>query len=346
MKRYLQLRDSLKERSHKWLVTGGAGFIGSHLVENLLQLDQEVVALDDFSTGKPENLDSVKDAVADEQWRNFRIIEGSITDPDACREACRDVEFVLHHAARGSVPQSIEDPLASHQINVTGTLNMLIAARDASSVRRFIYASSTAVYGDDKRLPKLEKDIGSPLSPYAATKRIDEIYAGVFARVYGLETVGLRYFNIYGPRQDPEGPYAAVIPRWISAMQLGETIQIHGTGETSRDFCYVADAVQANLLAATTENESALGEIFNIALHRQTSLNELFAMIRDAFLARDPSLAIAEPAHGEFRRGDVVHSLADIKKAKNILGFQPGYSVAEGLEATINWFQDARAVSA
>lgn len=338
MSSYLDLQSHLNENRHTWLITGAAGFIGSHLMQELLQLNQTVVGLDNFATGTQQNVDAVKEAVGESLWANSRFIEGDIADANTCENACQGIDYVLHHAALGSVPGSIDKPLTTHEVNVSGTVNLLIAARDCD-VRRFVYASSTAVYGDEPGLPKTEDTIGDPLSPYAATKLINEIYAGVFARTYGTETVGLRYFNIFGPRQDPEGPYAAVIPKWISAMLQGETVEIHGTGDTTRDFCFVADVVQANLLAATTENLSAVNQVFNVALHHQISLNQLFTEIRDALLTRDPALRIAEPVHAERRQGDIRHSLADIEKAKSILGFKPEHSLQQGLDITVDSFR-------
>ncbi|MFV1994601.1 MAG: SDR family oxidoreductase [Verrucomicrobiales bacterium] len=334
---YEDLQKTLPENPRRWLVTGCAGFIASHITETLLNLDQRVVGLDNFPTGYPENLELVRASVGEQKWKNFSFIEGDITDAPTCQNACDGTDLVLHQAALGSVPRSIDNPLGSHHANVTGTLNMLTAAKD-QSVARFVFASSSSVYGDDKNLPKVEDRIGRPASPYAATKRMCEIYAATMARTFEMETIGLRYFNVFGARQNPHGPYAAVIPAWLSAMQNGEPVFINGTGETSRDFCYIANAVQANLLAATTENENAINEVYNVAMHAQTSLNDLFAMIRDRVRENDPSLDIADAVHREFRQGDVMHTLADIKKAKSQLGFEPSYSVREGLALTVDWF--------
>src|SRR5688572_4258319 len=273
------LNERIAARPRTWLVTGSAGFIGSHLVEELLGLGQHVVALDNFATGHRTNVDEVARAVGAEAWRRHRFIEASITDVDACREACQGVDIVLHQAALGSVPRSIADPMCTLQTNVTGFANMLVAAREAG-VRRFVYASSSSAYGDDPGLPKVEHKSGAPLSPYAASKRANELYADAFARCYGMECIGLRYFNVFGARQDPEGPYAAVIPRWIRAMLQAQPVQINGTGETSRDFCYVANTVQANLLAALTDNGKALNQVYNVAVGERTSLSRLFELLR------------------------------------------------------------------
>ena len=276
MTRYQSLQTELRAAPRQWLVTGAAGFIGSNLVEALLKLDQRVVGLDNFATGHRHNLEQVSALVTPEQWANFRFIEGDIRDVDACRAACAGADHVLHQAALGSVPRSIEDPISSNAANVTGFLNMLVAARDAG-VKRFVYASSSSVYGDHPALPKVEANIGEPLSPYALTKLVNEHYARVFARCYGFATIGLRYFNIFGPRQDPNGAYAAVIPRWIAGMLRGEPIYINGDGETSRDFCFIANAVQANLLAATATEPKALDQAYNVAVSHRTTLNQLFA---------------------------------------------------------------------
>ena len=312
-------------------MTGVAGFIGSNLLEELLKLDQPVVGLDNFSTGHPANLDKVKELVTPEQWARFSFIEGDIQNLATCAEACGGVELVLHQAALGSVPRSITHPIRSHESNVSGFLNMLVAARDAG-VKRFVYASSSSVYGDDPSLPKREETVGKPLSPYAATKAINEIYADVFARTYGLPTVGLRYFNVFGPRQDPNGPYAAVIPLWMAALLKGEPVFINGDGTTSRDFCFVANAVQANLLAATTGNPEALNQVYNIAVGERTTLNELFELTRSQVNAHGHDARNQTPVYREFRPGDVPHSLADISKARKLLGYAPQYRVADGLE--------------
>jgi UDP-N-acetylglucosamine/UDP-N-acetyl-alpha-D-glucosaminouronate 4-epimerase len=314
-----------------WLVTGSAGFIGSHLVEHLLRRGQQVVSLDNFATGHRANLEEVERAVGPQAWRQHRFIEASIVDPAACREACRGVDVVLHQAALGSVPRSIADPVPTHQTNVTGFVNMLVAARDAS-VQRFVYASSSSIYGDDATLPKVEAITGEPLSPYAASKQANELYADVFARCYGMQAVGLRYFNVFGARQDPEGAYAAVIPRWIRAILTGETVEVNGDGESSRDFCYIANVVQANLLAALTDEPRALNQVYNIAVGENTSLNRLFEILRS--LLKSTAAAHYRP----FRAGDVRHSLADISLARRLLGYEPTHSLASGLAEALSWY--------
>ncbi len=318
-------------QSRRWLVTGVAGFIGSHLLETLLGLGQEVVGLDNFATGRRSNLDDVRARVGADAWGRFTLIEGDIVDPDTCARACQGVQTVLHQAALGSVPRSIEDPQRSHAANVTGMLNMLVAARHAG-VARFVYASSSSVYGDEPNLPKIENRIGRPLSPYAATKLFDEVYAEVFGRSYGLQTIGLRYFNVFGPRQDPNGPYAAVIPRWAAAILAGQPCIINGDGETSRDFCYVANAVQANLRAALVENPAAVGQVYNVAVGGRTTLTQLHAMLAEALRAVRPGLEVAPPRYAEFRAGDVRHSEADISKAQRLLGYHPECDLSTGLQ--------------
>jgi len=337
MSAYRELLQQLSGVRHRWLVTGAAGFIGSHLVETLLRANQEVVGLDNFATGSRTNIEHVHAAIGDAGMKRFRFIEGDIRDPAICRKACARMDYVLHQAALGSVPRSIAQPDATHQSNVDGFLNMLIAARDAE-VRRFVYASSSSVYGDHPDLPKLEPKIGKPLSPYAASKLIDEIYAGVFGSTYGMMNIGLRYFNVFGPRQDPNGAYAAVVPRWMSALIRGEPVQIFGDGETSRDFCYVDNAVQANLLAATTSNEKAFNRVFNVAVGERTSLNQLFVLQRSLLEARYPDVARAEPRYAEFRSGDVRHSLADISMACSLLNYCPSHRIEEGLRETVSWY--------
>lgn len=328
----------LRERPLRWLVTGSAGFIGSHLVEALLGLDQRVVGLDNFSTGYRRNLDEVEASVGMARWRRHRFVEADIADPGACREACRDIDIVLHEAALGSVPRSIEDPLRTHSANATGFLNLLVAARDAG-VSRFVYAASSSTYGDHPALPKVEDAIGAPLSPYAVTKYLNELYAGVFGRCYGMETIGLRYFNVFGARQDPDGAYAAVIPRFAAAMLAGLPITINGDGETTRDFCYVDNVVQANLLAATVDDPAAVGEVYNVAVGARMSLNELHATLRELILARHPALSIREPRYGDFRAGDVRHSEADIGKARRLLGYRPQWDARRGLAAALPWYE-------
>lgn len=321
----------------RWLVTGGAGFIGSHLVEHLLRAGQEVVTLDNLATGHRRNLEEVEASVGVAAFRRHRFIEGDIRDAEACREACDGVAYVLHQAALGSVPRSIERPADSHATNVTGFLNMLVAARDAG-VKRFVYASSSSVYGDHPGLPKVEAETGEVLSPYAATKLANEIYARVFLRSYGLDTVGLRYFNVFGARQDPQGPYAAVIPRWVHALQTRNTVWINGDGETTRDFCYVVNVVQANLRASVATHPAVPGEVFNVAVHGQVSLNTLFTTLRDLLSALDPLVLQAQPQYREFRAGDVRHSLADISKAQQLLDYVPSHSLHAGLEEALSWY--------
>lgn len=334
---YDRLRQTLPLRPKRWLVTGCAGFIGSHLVETLLRLNQRVIGLDNFATGYQRNLDEIRDALVSDQWRNFRFIEGDIRQSGDCRQACQDVDYVLHQAALGSVPRSLADPQTTNATNIDGFLNMLVAARDAG-VQRFVYAASSSTYGDHPALPKVEDAIGNPLSPYAVTKRVNEMYADVFGRCYGLASIGLRYFNVFGPRQDPEGAYAAVIPRWTRQMLLGEEVRIHGDGETSRDFCFVDNAVQANLLAATIDNSEAVNQIYNVALNERTSLNALFGLLRDVLCTHRPELDVAAPVHGEFREGDVRHSQADIAKATRLLGYVPTHRLADGIQIAMPWY--------
>ena len=320
-----------------WLVTGCAGFIGSNLVEALLKLGQRVVGLDNFATGHRHNIDMVQQEVGAKAWANFRFIEGDIRDLATCREACSGADIVLHQAALGSVPRSIEDPITSHDTNVTGFLNMLVASRDAR-VKRFVYAASSAAYGDWPGLPKVEDTIGRPLSPYGAGKYMNELYADVFGRCYGLETVGLRYFNVFGPRQDPEGAYAAVIPKWVASMLRGETVYINGDGETSRDFCYIENVIQANLLSGTVENREAVGQVYNVAVGDTTTLNELHETLLRLLSERVAGFDGAPPVYRDFRPGDVRYSLADISKAQSRLGYKPIYRAPEGLERAIDWY--------
>lgn len=334
---YEQLTRRLPDQPARWLVTGCAGFIGSHLVETLLRLGQDVVGLDNFATGHQRNLDEIQSSLDASQWQKFRFVEGDIRDPQACRAVCEGVDYVLHQAALGSVPRSLADPLATNAANIDGFLNMLVAARDAG-VRRFVYAASSSTYGDHPALPKVEENIGRPLSPYAVTKLVNELYADVFGRCYGFESVGLRYFNVFGPRQDPEGAYAAVIPRWTRAMLLGEAVAINGDGETSRDFCFVTNAVQANLLAATTGDKMAANQVFNIALNERTSLNTLFSLLRDALVEIRPELTVPPPVYRDFRAGDVRHSQADITKARRLLGYVPTHRLEEGIRVAMPWY--------
>ncbi len=318
-------------------MTGAAGFIGSHLVERLLELDQQVTGLDNFATGSRANLDAVRARLAPERADRFVFVEGDIRDSAACRRACTGAEVVLHQAALGSVPRSVQDPITSHEVNATGFLRVLDAAREAGA-RRIVYASSSSVYGDHPALPKIEEQVGQVLSPYAASKRADELYAQAYGRCYGLELVGLRYFNVFGPRQDPSGPYAAVIPLWFAGLLRGGEVAIFGDGQTSRDFCYVANAVQANLLAGTTTRGEALGQVFNVACGDRTTLAELFRMIRDRVARVEPATAAREPVYRDFRAGDVRHSLADIGKARALLGYEPTHGVGAGLDCAAAWY--------
>lgn len=338
------LLDHLRETRATWLVTGAAGFIGSHLVETLLLNNQNVTGVDNFSTGRRINLDQIREATG-AHWARFTFIEGDVEDAETSRRTVQGVDYVLHQAAIGSVPRSLVDPASSHRANVDGFLTILLAAREAG-VRRFVFASSSAVYGDHPGQPKIEHVIGEPLSPYALTKWINEEYAHLFARVYDYPCIGLRYFNVFGPRQDPAGAYAAVIPHWVDGLLRGDTCVINGDGETSRDFCYVANVVQANLLAATTPNAQALDRVYNIAVGERTSLNDLFYLIRDglaSFAPQDAALAAAEPARGPFRAGDIRHSLADISLARQMIGYSPTHSTADGMTLTLRWYlEDAR----
>jgi UDP-N-acetylglucosamine/UDP-N-acetylgalactosamine 4-epimerase len=338
MTTYEKLQKELLRKPATWLVTGAAGFIGSNIVETLLKLDQRVVGLDNFATGHRRNLVQVRARVARGQWAKFKFIDGDICDLKACQRACRGVDYVSHQAALGSVPRSIEEPVISNASNVTGFVHMLEAARQAG-VKRFVYASSSAIYGDHPALPKVEAAIGKPLSPYAVTKFVNELYAHVFATCYGMESIGLRYFNVFGPRQDPEGAYAAVIPRWVAAMILKRPVLINGDGKTSRDFCYVANAVQANLLAATTRKPAAVNQVYNVALDERTSLNQLYALLRERLAPCYPHLENARPVHRDFRAGDVRHSQADIGKAKRLLGFSPTHRIGQGLDAALEWYR-------
>ncbi len=337
MSRYDEVQRELRGAPKRWLVTGCAGFIGSNLLEQLLRLDQTVAGLDNFSTGKQSNLEQVKNLVTPEQWGRFTFARGDIRELEFCRSLCRGVDYVLHEAALGSVPRSLEDPLTTNDNNVNGTLNMLVAVRD-EGVKRMVYAASSSTYGDHPGLPKVEDVIGKPLSPYAVTKYVNELYADVFARSYGIQTIGLRYFNVFGPRQDPDGAYAAVIPRWIAALIKGEQVYINGTGETSRDFCFVKNVVQMNILAATAGEPEAVNQVYNTALNARTSLNELYAMLRERLLPHYPHLAGARPIHRDFRQGDVLHSQADIGKGRRLLGYDPTHTINQGLDAALQWY--------
>ena len=333
---YATLKDSLARGPEAWLVTGAAGFIGSHLVEHLLRLGQTVTGFDNFATGHRRNLDGVRKLVGEPAWARFRFIEGDLRDLEACRTAVAGAQYVLHQAALGSVPRSIADPITTHAVNVDGTLNMLVAARDAK-VKRMVYASSSSVYGDEPNLPKREDRVGKALSPYALTKWTNELYAGIFLRCYGLESAGLRYFNVFGARQDPEGQYAAVIPKWTAALIHGAPVRINGKGEISRDFCFVENVVQANLLAATAPEAS--GHAFNVALNDRIDLNQLYEHLRTRLLPHFPHLKGARPEYGPYREGDIMHSLADISLARKLLGYQPTHTVSQGLDAAMAWYR-------
>jgi UDP-N-acetylglucosamine 4-epimerase len=346
MTSYQELQLQLPEVPKTWLITGVAGFIGSNLLETLLKLNQRVIGLDNFATGYLRNLQEVQTLVSPDKWANFNFIEGDIRNLSDCRQACEGVDYVLHQAALGSVPRSVADPISTNAANVTGFLNMLVAARDAK-VKRLVYASSSSTYGDHTTLPKVEENIGKPLSPYAVTKYVNELYADVFARSYGFDSIGLRYFNVFGQRQDPHGAYAAVIPKWTDALLKGEPIYINGDGETSRDFCYVANAVQANILSAlvpsSNRDTSPLNQVYNVALGEQTSLNDLFQLITNTLkfmglLIKDSQNKLTAPTYREFRDGDIRHSLADISKATRLLGYVPTHRVKQGIELALPWY--------
>lgn len=334
---YKDLLQRLKKEQHTWLITGVAGFIGSNLLEALLKLDQKVVGLDNFSTGHQKNLDDVQSAISKGQWGNFRFIDGDIKNLEDCKLACMSVEYVLHQAALGSVPRSIEDPITTNSTNISGFLNMLCASRDAK-IKRFIYAASSSTYGDHTDLPKIEDRIGKPLSPYAVTKYVNELYADVFHKTYGLETVGLRYFNVFGKRQDPNGAYAAVIPKWIMALMKSKEVFINGDGESSRDFCYVDNVIQANLLAATSEVTKGMPWVFNVAVGNRTTLNTLMQTLKKNLAKVFPDVQNINPEYRNFRNGDVRHSQADITKAINFLGYRPQYNFDDGISLTVEWF--------
>ncbi|MGL4858199.1 MAG: NAD-dependent epimerase/dehydratase family protein [Enterobacteriaceae bacterium] len=337
---YEALQQKLICTQSTWLVTGVAGFIGSNLLEKLLKLNQRVVGLDNFSTGHQRNFNEVQRLVKPEQWLNFQFIKGDICDLAACQQACNGVDYVLHQAALGSVPRSIEDPITTNYSNINGFLNMLVAAHDAK-VKSFVYAASSSTYGDHQDLPKIEDKIGKPMSPYAVTKLVNELYADVFTHTYGIKTTGLRYFNVFGRRQDPEGTYAAVIPKWISAMLNNTEIFINGDGETSRDFCYIDNVIQANLLAATTtDNESLSHQVYNVAVGERTSLTQLYSHLQNNLINHIPSIKESKPIYREFRAGDIRHSLADISKAQSLLGYMPTHKVNDGLKEALGWYMD------
>ena len=340
MSKFEQTKKALRADPKAWLITGVAGFIGSNLLETLLKLDQKVTGLDNFATGHQHNLDEVKHQVSDQQWQNFTFIKGDIRNLKDCQQACKNVDFVLHQAALGSVPRSIEDPITTNSTTIDGFLNMLVAVRDAN-VKRFVYAASSSTYGDHPDLPKVEDKIGKPLSPYAVTKVVNELYADVFTKTYGIEPIGLRYFNIFGKRQDPNGAYAAVIPKWIDALKTDNPVFINGDGETSRDFCFIENAVQANILAATSENKNAINQVYNVAFGERTTLNELYSLLKSNLQPQFPQIESAKPEYREFRAGDVRHSLADISKANQLIGYQPAYNIGDGLTKAVGWYLKA-----
>jgi UDP-N-acetylglucosamine/UDP-N-acetylgalactosamine 4-epimerase len=341
MDRYEQLQKHLKENQSTWLVTGVAGFIGSNLLEKLLILNQKVVGLDNFDTGYQHNINqAIEDAnkaSGKDLSSNFKFINGDIRELEDCKQACDGVDYVLHQAALGSVPRSIKDPIKTNRANIDGFLNMLVTSKDAN-VKRFVYAASSSAYGDHPDLPKEEDNIGNPLSPYAVTKVVNELYARVFATTYGFKTIGLRYFNIFGKRQDPNGAYAAVIPKWVSAILNKEDVFINGDGETSRDFCYIDNTLQINLLAATTDNDKATNQVYNVALNDRTSLNKLYHMIQDRLIKRTKKVQSKKPIYKDFRAGDVKHSRANIKKAQVLLDFKPAFNISKGLDETMDWY--------
>ena len=339
MSQYQTVCEQLQQAPKTWLITGVAGFIGSNLLETLLKLNQNVVGLDNFATGHQHNLDEVQSLVKPEQWANFKFYEGDIRNFEDCQTACAGVDYVLHQAALGSVPRSIADPITTNAANITGFLNMLTAARDAKVIS-FTYAASSSTYGDHPALPKLEDNIGKPLSPYAVTKYVNELYAEVFARTYGFKTIGLRYFNVFGKRQDPNGAYAAVIPKWTAAMIAGDDVFINGDGETSRDFCFIENTVQANILAATTQNDEAKNQVYNVAVGDRTTLNDLFNAIKAALNENDVTYT-KEPVYRDFRAGDVRHSQASIEKIQNLLGYEPAKKINQGIELAMSWYVKA-----
>lgn len=337
MSRYTEVCGAVQAAPKTWLVTGVAGFIGCNLAEALLNLGQRVVGLDNFATGHQKNLDQIRDSVGAARWENFRFVYGDIRALDDCRQACARVDYVLHQAALGSVPRSIEDPLLTNASNITGFVNMLVASRDAGC-KRFVYAASSSTYGDHPGLPKVEDQIGAPLSPYAVTKYVNELYADVFARSYGTQSIGLRYFNIFGRRQDPNGAYAAVIPLWIASLIRNLPVYVNGDGETSRDFCYIDNVIQANILSATTEDPEAVNQVYNVAVGDRTTLNDLFEAIRVNLAPRFPHLENFKPTYRDFRAGDVRHSQADVSKARTLLGYAPTHRMAEGLAEAMDWY--------
>lgn len=337
MTHYTQIKNELQQHPRVWLVTGVAGFIGCNLLGALLRLDQRVVGLDNFVTGRMVNLNQVQDSVGAKQWANFQFMKGDVRELTDCANAVQGVDFVLHEAALGSVPRSIADPIATNQANINGFLNMLVASRDAG-VKRLVYAASSSTYGDHPALPKIEDRIGKPLSPYAVTKYVNELYAEVFAHSYGFQSIGLRYFNVFGPHQNPEGAYAAVIPKWISAMLRNELLYINGDGKSSRDFCFVDNVIQANFLAATVETPDALNQIYNVAVGDRTTLTELHALIKNELQRRFPKLEVAPPQYRDFRAADVRHSLASVEKASQLLGYKPTHTIRQGMTEAMDWY--------
>ena len=341
MTKYEELQEYLKGNQSTWLITGVAGFIGSNLLEKLLILNQKVVGLDNFDTGYQYNIDqAIQDAnkaTGKDLSNNFKFINGDIRELSDCKQACNNVDYVLHQAALGSVPRSIEDPINTNRANIDGFLNMIVASKDAN-VKRFVYAASSSTYGDHPGLPKVEDKIGNPLSPYAVTKVVNELYASVFAKTYGFKTIGLRYFNIFGKRQDPNGAYAAVIPKWVAAILNKDDVYINGDGETSRDFCYIDNTVQMNLLAATTDNDEATDQVYNVALNDKISLNQLYQMIEERLIQKVQGLEKKEPIYRDFRAGDVRHSQANIDKAQILVNYQPTHKIDKGLDEAMDWY--------
>lgn len=337
MNKFKSLVEEFGSTQRTWLITGIAGFIGSNLAEFLLQHNQKVIGLDNFSTGYKKNLEMIKIGVGVDKYKNLEFIEGDISNYETCEKACKDVDIILHQAALGSVPRSIADPVTSNLSNVTGFLNMLTAAKN-QGVKRFVYASSSSVYGDSKELPKVEERTGNLLSPYAVMKFTNELYANMFTRTYDIECIGLRYFNVFGKRQDPDGAYAAVIPKWVGSLLSGEDVYINGDGETSRDFCYIDNVIQMNLLAGTTENTEAFGQAFNVAVGGQTTLNELYTLINQELKNNKKEFSIKEAIYREFREGDIRHSNANISKAQNLVGYMPTHTISEGMHLAINWY--------
>lgn len=335
--KYDEIKKELLQNQRTWLVTGVAGFIGSNLAEELLKLNQKVIGLDNFSTGYKHNLEHIKNSINSEIWQNFKFIEGDIRDFDTCLKITEGVDIVLHQAALGSVPRSIDNPINSNASNVTGFLNMLTASKE-NNVKRFVYASSSSVYGDSKELPKVEERTGNLLSPYAVTKYVNELYMSVFYKCYSFESIGLRYFNVFGKRQDPNGAYAAVMPKWISSMLSGEDVYINGDGETSRDFTYIDNIVQANILAATTTNPDAFAKAFNAAAGGRETLNNLFKAIKSELENKLPNLKIKDAIYRDFRAGDIRHSNANIDSAKELLGYEPSHNLEQGLKESIEWY--------